>query len=353
VLTRPFTAVGVALPFALHGVYLLFSGGADPASRWQTRLHLVSMGVLVLLIGSLHFAWQYHVTGDALLNPYTLWWPYDKVGFGEGYGVSETGHSLRKAWVNTRHSLESGYGDLFGWGQYSWVMLPFGLLAALLRRNGRALLLGSVILVLVVIYMAYWVGSSLFGPRYYYEGLFSLTLFSAAGIAFLAGLPVSPGQKEDLAPLAERGLPPSPAASRFPQAEKVLSRLSPARPWLVFGGIAILMAFSLAVYTPTRLGDMHALYEISRENYEPFRTPEALALPPSLFIVHAEKWMPYGALIELQDPCLTSHFIFAWSRGPRTDARLAELFADREVFHYYPEEPFVFYRERHEAAPGN
>ena len=43
----------------------------------------------------------------------------------------------------------------------------------------------------VLVYLAYWIGAILFGPRYYYEGIYSLTLISAAGIAWLAGWPTS------------------------------------------------------------------------------------------------------------------------------------------------------------------
>jgi len=46
---------------------------------------------------------------------------------------------------------------------------------------------------LVVVYLAYWIGSSLFGPRYFYEGLYSLTVFSAAGNRLAGGLAASTG----------------------------------------------------------------------------------------------------------------------------------------------------------------
>ena len=185
-ITRPLTALAVAFPFGLHGLYLLIR------SDRTIRLRLVVLGLIVLAIASLHFAWQYAVTGDPLLNPYTLWWPYDKVGFGLGYGVTQTGHDLGYAWINTRYSLWVGYRDLFGWGTLSWLFLPFGLIA--IRSNRRAWLASSVILCLVIAYVAYWIGSWLVGPRYYYEGLYSLTLLSAAGIAWLAGWTTQPGE---------------------------------------------------------------------------------------------------------------------------------------------------------------
>jgi hypothetical protein len=353
VLARPFTAVGVALPFALHGLYLLVWGGRDRVSRWNTRLHLVSLAVLIVLLGSLHFAWQYRVTGDPFLNPYTLWWSYDKVGFGPGVGVSEDGHTLRLAWINTRYSLNAGYRDLFGWYIYSWILLPFGLLASLVHRRWMGVLLGSVFLSLVLLHIAYWVGSALFGPRYYYEGLFSLTIFTAAGIAFLAGFPLSPGRPtgDPAPPASDLTGQPEPAPILAASAEIVpltrRARLARLRPWLVMAGVAALVAYNLILYTPRRLDGMRNLYDISRQNLEPFMTAHAQSLPPTLFIVHSDSWMGYGALLELQDPWLTSHFIFAWSRGPRTDALLEEIFSgERQIYHYYVTEPFVFYRER-------
>ncbi|RME87516.1 MAG: phospholipid carrier-dependent glycosyltransferase, partial [Anaerolineae bacterium] len=186
-LTRPLTAVGVALPFFVHGLILLLRGDG------KTRGRILLVGLLAASVAALLFLWQYAVTGDALLNPYTLWWKYDKVGFGEGYGRMEGGHNLHWAWVNLRNSLEAGWGDFFGWGKVSWLFLPFGAWAA--RRNRRAWLIGSVFPSLLLVYMAYWIGSSLFGPRYYYEGLPGLTLLTAAGIVWLAGRPRSTRRK--------------------------------------------------------------------------------------------------------------------------------------------------------------
>ena len=91
---------------------------------------------------SLHFLWQFAVTGDPTLNPYTLWWPYDKIGFGPGVGVLPQGHTLRIAWINTRFSLWVGSRDLFGWARYSWIFLPFGLWAA--RGMARCCLRGAL-----------------------------------------------------------------------------------------------------------------------------------------------------------------------------------------------------------------
>ena len=113
----------------------------------------------VILVGSLQLLWQFAATGDPFLNLYTLWWEYDKVGFGPGYG--RYGHTLNLARVNTEFSLQVGSRDLFGWAMYSWIFIPFGIFAA--RRNGAALLVGSVFISIVAVYTFYWIGSWLFG----------------------------------------------------------------------------------------------------------------------------------------------------------------------------------------------
>jgi hypothetical protein len=318
-LSRPLTAVGLALPFALHGLYLLVRGD------WSVRKRLIAVGAIALALGALLFVWQYAVTGDPFLNPYTLWWPYDRLGFGPGIGRNPAGHSLHLAWINTRFSLWVGWFDYFGWAQYSWIFLPFGALALLPWRrkwhdiNWSGLLLGSVFVSLVVVYLAYWIGSSLFGPRYYYEGLYSLTILSAAGIAFLAGWPTRPGEKW-----------------RFYQGWKKL------RPLGVTAILALLVSANLLFYAPLRVNGMYDLYGISRARLEPFFQPQAQQLAPALVIVHVERWMPYGALLDLEDPFLDTPFIFIVSRGSLPDQKVAQAFPHRKVIQYYPDDPYHF-----------
>jgi hypothetical protein len=314
IITRPLTAVGVLLPFGLHSIYLLFR------SDWQGRRRLLVFGLILLFFVGLHFLWQYAVTGDAGLNPYTLWWEYDKVGFGPGVGRKEIGHTLRQARINTEFSLEVGWHDLFGWGGLSWIFLPFGLLAIVRYRLWKGLLVGSVYTSLVLVYLAYWIGSWLTGPRYYYEGLYSLTVLSAAGIALLAGWPVRPGE-----PWRE-----------YQGWQRV-------RPLIVTAVLALLVCMNLIFYTPLRVGGMHGLYGISRARLEPFLTQEAQSLTPALVIVDPAHWTEYGALLELQDPFLNTPFIFAFARGPGADAALAADFPERIIIYYYPDEPFEFY----------
>ena len=313
-ITRPMTALAVALPFVFHGLYLLLRG--DRATRWR----LLTFCLVAISFIGLYLLWQYLLTGNALLNPYTLWWPYDKVGFGPGFGNTPTGHTLDLAWLNTRFSLRAGSSDLFGWSSYSWVFLPFGLWAS--RRNIKGLLLGSVAVSLVLVYMTYWIGATLFGPRYYYEGLFSVTLISAVGITWLAGWPVRLGQN----------------FVRYTGWRKL-------RPLLVTLILGVMVGINLFLYIPIRMDGMYALYDIERADQAPFETPATRSLAPALVIVHVKRWMEYGALLDLENPSLTSPFIFAWGSSPATDESLANDFPNRTVYHYYPGQAFRLYRE--------
>lgn len=283
------------------------------------RRRLVVLCLIVFAMGSLHFLWQYALTGDALLNPYTLWWDYDKVGFGPGHGHKPGGHTLSQAWINTKFSLWVGARDLFGWGAVSWLFLPFGFIA--LWRNLRGALLAGVFPSLVLTYATYWIGSSLFGPRYYFEGLYSLTLLSAAGIAWLAGWPIHPGE-----------------------SLRNYHRWHRARPLALTAIVAVLLSFNLIFYTPLRLKLMFGLYGVQRAHIEPFLIPSAQELTPALVIVHTSgKWIDYGTLLELEDPYLDTPFILVVSIHPEVDSRVTGHFPERSVFHYYPDQPYIFY----------
>ncbi len=307
-LTRPLTMAAIALPFGIHGLLLLIRG----SGRERRQIILISGITLGLL--SLHFIWQWALTGRFLTNPYTLWWAYDKIGFGPGYGVIEGGHSLLQGWWNTKQSLRTGLSDLFGWGKISWILLPIGLIKA--RKSKITYLFLGIFLSLISLYAAYWIGSRLFGPRYYFETLSGLTIITAVGICWLAGWPT------------ETGIP-----WRFRNGKNRV------RPVFAICFTSLLIFINLYYYLPARMQGLHGLYGIERSDLAVFASAEAEELTPALVIVHSELWMSYGSLLELESPALDSPFIFAWSICPRTDQALGEKYSEsRSIFHYYPEQ---------------
>jgi len=87
-------------------------------------------------------------------------------------------------------------------------------------------------------------------------------------------------------------------------------------------------------------------YGFTQAALEPFHTPEAQEMIPALVIIHTTTWGNYGAYLHMQDPYLTSPFIFAWAlpEDDPSDA-LAPYFPDRTIYHYYPDQPDEFYTQ--------
>ncbi|OGO14683.1 MAG: hypothetical protein A2Y93_03335 [Chloroflexi bacterium RBG_13_68_17] len=301
-LTRPLTAVGVALPAVVHGAWLLGRGGA-------ARRRVLLIGALAVAVASLLLLWQAALTADPLRNPYVLWWDYDRVGFGPGHGHTASGHDLHWAWINTRHSLRAGMHDLFGWPFLSWIFLPAGLWA--LRRNRDGWLLFSVLPALVAVYALYWIGSWLLGPRYYVESLPGLAIVSAAGAAWLAGW--------------------IGAAARFARI----------RRRAVTAALLLLTAGNALFYLPIRLGGLHGLYGISGARLQAF---EQIAPRRGLVIVHTSRvWAEYGTLLMLTPPFADGDLLLAYARDAQSNARLERLFPGLPLYHYYTDEPTRLY----------
>jgi 4-amino-4-deoxy-L-arabinose transferase-like glycosyltransferase len=305
VLSRPLTAVGVGLPFFILGLVKLVRG-----SR-QERLRVVGIGALALAIGSLFLAWQFAVTGNPLLDPYTLWWNFDRLGFGPGIGTYAGGYTPLQALRNAGIMLTETARDLFGWGSLSWLFLPFGFWA--IRRNRVLFPVAAVFFSLVISYLFYWAWVGHYGPRYYFEGMYSLTLVSAVGIFWLAGW----------------------TGSRFGK-----------KPRLVLTSLLLttLIGYNLSSYLPQRLHSVYGTYNVHASQLAPFQTAQARALTPAIVFVHVQKiWTEYGGLLDLENPWLTSPFIFAWSINPAVDQATASAYPGRRSVYYYPDEPDRLY----------
>ena len=302
VITRPLTALGVALPFFLHGTVIVWRGDAG------IRRHVLVIGTIVLLVGALFPVWEFAVTGNPFTDPYTLWWSFDRIGFGPGIGLEPGGHTLSNGIQNARVMVSDLNKDLFGWAGLSWLFLPFGLWAN--RRNRAAWITMGVFVCLVICYVFYWASVIRYGPRYYYEGLYGLTLTSAAGALWLAGSLKSRGWHK-------------------------------LRFIMVCGFLASMVCYNLVAYLPGRFNQLYGLYGIHRSQMSPFLTTQARAKTPALVIVHTQKiWTEYAGLLELEDPWLTSPFIFAWSNnGSISDAALAAQYPGRQIIYYYTDEP--------------
>ncbi len=168
-LTRPLTALGVGLPFVLHGLYLLAR---------QPRAHLALFSVMAgggLICLAFQIYYNLQTTGEALLFPYQRHNPGNLPGFYSGHTPLRALEFTHRAWLNLNRLL-------FEWAVPDTL---FVFLAFLLPLKGWLRLLVAVILSAVLVNFLNRYHSSLFGPRYMYEIASALAILSAVGLSRL------------------------------------------------------------------------------------------------------------------------------------------------------------------------
>ncbi len=384
-LTRSLTAVAYAAPFALFALVRL-SRRRDPLARYLPMLAAAGACAALLPL------YQWAVTGDPWLNPYTLWWPYDRIGFGPGIGAMPGGHSWHYAWINLKQDLMNAATDVLGWPWLSWLPLLLGLLLPV--RRGRDRWLVAPFLCLVIAYLFYWVGSPmrLWGPRYYFEGFAPLWLLGAVGLRKAWELPVMLGSPSRMRYAFRQVIPDchpervnrsksvkaesqrrissweflgngstSQSALRrvISEASRLCARLFPKgcfaiagvalssslsrqpvqsdnrasvgwRRALLAGAVIALTAANLAFVLPPRLRAAHGLYGITRAQLRPI---EQANLHHALVIVYADRWLEYGAMLGQMSPLLDDDIVYARGSGPETDAAVIAAYPGRIVMY--------------------
>jgi 4-amino-4-deoxy-L-arabinose transferase-like glycosyltransferase len=289
--TRALTAVAYALPFVVYSLGRVL--GRREAHRTRYLLVALAAGLVAALLP----AYQWAVTGNPWLNPYLLWWPYDRLGFGPGIGAMPGGHSLHYAWLNLRQDLSAAATDVLGWPALSWLPLLPGL--GLRPRRSRDWVLLAPFGCLVVAYLFYWIGSParLWGPRYYFEGFAGLWLLGAVGLL----------KAWDWARKRQRWL----------------------RPTLV-GALALLVTVNLAAKLPARMAEAHSFYGISRAQLQPI---EEANLHHALVIVYVDRWLEYGAMLGSMSPTLDDDVVYVRGENPQTDAAVVAEYPGRAVYY--------------------
>lgn len=297
-ITRPLTALGIAFPFFIHGIYLFVY------QNKKIKIQVFIIGIVTIILSSIVFLWQYIFTGNPTQNLYVLWWSYDQIGFGSDVGAQPGGHNFFWVINNLVLSIIAGNADLFGWGYFSWIFLPFGLWSA--RKNRFVEILIGIPAGLAFAYAFYWISQDLYGPRYYYESLIVLCILTSAGIFWV---------------------------DDWIKSKSTQYLIRQTASFLT----VMLVAYNLIFYLPTRLDSMRNFYSINKNQQTPFLTEQALSLTPALVIVHTQQWTECAGLLPLQDPWLTTPFIFACYNEDTTKLIQPNEFPSRTLLHYYPE----------------
>lgn len=292
---RPYTALAVGFPSLLYALWRWWRAGKDQRTVVWRRLWTLGVGFAVpaLVVPLFNAVW----TGDPLLSPYVLFWPYDRVGFGPGHGPQPEGNTL---WIGLGESVWV-VGRLATW-LHGWPALSLAFVfAGFLFKPRRFwdLFLAGTALSLILAYVAYWTNGNLFGPRYAHEIASLLFVLSAIGIV---------------------------RVSRWARAKG-------RRPQRIFYAVlALLTAVSLLVYLPWQLRAYYGLFGIT------IRPRQILAqanLHDALVIVRTADhgWKDYAVLFALNSPALDDDVVYASECGVLTDS-LIEQYPGRAVYYF-------------------
>lgn len=286
-ITHPTEGAAFALPFAA----LLWR---RPAGLWV--IPAIACPVVLLLL------YNRALTGNLRLELYTLYWRYDRLGFGPH--VSRHGFTVAQGLWNTSIRLEMLQAHLFGWPFYLALALP-AVPFVLGRANRWDVIFALSALLVVGVYALYWWPGITYGPRYYYVAIPWFSLLAARGLAELAHWPIR---------LPYR-LPPNRLAAL------------PA-PLLL---AVTLVLYDLTFYMPAQLPLLRnyeginpaPLNAVRRANIH-YALIFVIARPPHL-------WASYGDVFSGNSPLLHGDIVYARDQ-PWTNAKLIHLYPGRNYY---------------------
>lgn len=196
-----------------------------------------------------------------------------------------------------RQLQDPNFAFLWMAGAALWLLLPLG--ATLLERFDHQInwtwLLLILPLALLVLHIAYWIGSQRYSTRYYFEGLTAFALLSALPLGWLA--------------------------RRW--------------RWPLYGALGVVLLWSLVAYSIPRITP---LYRFNWVSPELIRAVEARREGdrPVLVIVTGEpgqvKWRAYGSLTAISSPHLDSQIVVALNEaGAAERTAILAQFPDHQI----------------------
>jgi hypothetical protein len=280
--SRPFSAAGVALPFAAFGLLRLIRAPRTLIAP------LLATGLGASLMLGLLFAFNSATNGSPLVFGYhVLWGRAHDPGFGHsGWGEP---HTPALGWLNTADNLVGLNQYLFEWPFPS--LLFVAVLFALRAHDDWDVLLLASGASLAAFHFFYWYQDLCFGPRFLYE----------ASVSWLA--------------LTARGL----LAAFDWVATASAARLRGQRSLFLAATLTVGWGYALAVAIPARAREYADDYwGVDRSV---LNAVERQGIREGLVFVGSQ----YRAVLPANSPWLDQPLIFAVDRG-RRNQRLMRLF---------------------------
>ena len=177
---RPLTALAVALPVGVYGLYLLF----QTRGRLLGRFALILVPVVLGIAG--FFFYNYLLTGNPRMSGYEAQGMLELHHKNWGLGFGIRGWEGWGDHTPLRGLIQAG-NNLNGLNKYLFEtpipgLVPAALLFVTLAAGFADYLLLSVFMGLAGAYVFYWYQDLCFGPRFMYEGLAAIFLLTARGL---------------------------------------------------------------------------------------------------------------------------------------------------------------------------
>jgi 4-amino-4-deoxy-L-arabinose transferase-like glycosyltransferase len=298
-LTRQLTAGIIGVSLALWLIVIWRKGKLPLDSILWRSLPLL---LTALLVASFQPYYLWRLTGSPFTNLYILYWPYDRIGFGPGFGPYE-GHTLCQGLITAAQDLTLWSSDFLGLWYASW-LLPLAGVIGLIRIRCWTYLLPFLLpfILLVVVHVGYWVGAQIYGPRYYYEALTGMMILSTYGLRIIVDV----------------------LRKQFDSW-----RLAAYLDSIV---LLLLVLLNITTYLPGRISYWRGLYEIHRL---PLSTLENLAEDrPVLVLVRGNHWVEYAPLFAGNSPWLDEQIVAAHDFSPERTGEVIALYGDRTIWYY-------------------
>jgi Dolichyl-phosphate-mannose-protein mannosyltransferase len=290
--TRELDAVAIAVPFL-----------ALVLRQPRAVLRLVA-GALLPIVSLL--AYDRVLTDRVFGDPYTMWWSFDRVGFGAHIGGPEQslrGFTPAQGILNMGSDLQMLQAHLFGWPFYFALALPM-IPFILGRANRWDLLLAASTVSVMLAYILYFNPGLFYGPRYYYVGIGWLALLAARGFEELYRLP----------------------------GRLVWRKGSGRLPSLLFPGLLAisLLAYDCVVYLPAQLS---AYRSGNAPTVDTVQTMQGIHLKHALVFVPGSPsgWSTYSMLFNLNSPMVNGNTVYVRDQG-KHDKALMLLYPKRIAY---------------------
>jgi hypothetical protein len=284
-------------------------------------------------------AYNQMTTGNPLQSAYVLWWPYDRIGFGEGIGV-DGHHTLREGIRFARINFRWLRMYLYGW-PLELSLVPAGIASAvavarMAFRGGRwvrarrrddarpavpwsdrnmpscealDLLLGGIVVGIMVVHLAYATPGFMYGPRYYFETIGALVLLSARGLFHIAAF-----------------------------LAMLLRLMAPAVPHPRLASFGVVLVVAVALFThgyshfaATEFRKFTGWNNVSADNV---REVKSAGLSDAVVFVQREKWTDYAPFFAEHGPRLDSDVVYAIDLGPSRNRDLMRQYPERQFYRF-------------------